>query len=46
VQFADDVNHGWPLRNELLFRARNALPWLERIPWVVRHTPDADRPPA
>ena len=45
VQFADDVNHGWPLHKEILFRLRNALPFLQRIPWAVRHTPDADRPP-
>ncbi len=45
VQFADDVNHGWPLRKEIMLRVRNAMPFLERVPWAVRHTPDADRPP-
>jgi hypothetical protein len=42
VRFADDVNHGWPLRKELLFRLRSWLPW-RKDEWLDRHNPDDDR---
>lgn len=46
VELADNVNHGWRVSDEVRFRLRNWLPLLPRIDWLVRHTPDSDRPPA
>jgi hypothetical protein len=39
IRLADDVNHGWPLRREILFRLRNRLPGVKPIDHLKRHSP-------
>jgi hypothetical protein len=43
IRLADDVNHGWPLRREVLFRLRNRLPGKKRIDHLKRHSPIGSR---
>jgi hypothetical protein len=44
VMLADDANHGWHLRDELLLRLRMRLVSRARSVWPSRHTPSHARP--
>jgi hypothetical protein len=39
IRLADDINHGWPLRQEVLFRLRNLVPGISRVDHLTRHIP-------
>jgi UDP-MurNAc hydroxylase len=44
VMLADDANHGWRLRDELVLRMRQRLLPRRHSDWTVRHTPLNERP--